>query len=81
MRDFRINLDETKREREIRICQEPARSDKDIYFDYELWVINGVVEVCGHPTSMSSFSKPCCNASIHLYGNSDIESARADFNS
>lgn len=51
-------------------------------FDYDLqvWIdANGVIPVCGHPASMSSAARPCCNASRHAYGNSTIEAARKDF--
>ena len=51
-------------------------------FDYDLqvWVgADGVIPVCGHPASMSSPARPCCNASSHAYGNSTIEAARKDF--
>jgi hypothetical protein len=51
-------------------------------FDYDLqvWIgADGVIPVCGHPSSMSSAARPCCNASIHAYGNSTIEAAREDF--
>lgn len=33
-------------------------------FDYDLqvWVVGGVVQICGHPESMRLGGKPCCNA-------------------
>ena len=36
---------------------------RDIRYDYDLqvWVINGVVEICGHPDSMRPDGMCCCN--------------------
>lgn len=33
-------------------------------FDYDLqaWVVNGVIQRCGHPQTMCSDGRPCCNA-------------------
>jgi len=33
-------------------------------FDYraQLWVVDGVVQRCGHPPSMRPGGEPCCNA-------------------
>ena len=49
-------------------------------YDFQVWIgADGVIPVCGHPASMSSPARPCCNASSHAYGNSTIEAARKDF--
>jgi hypothetical protein len=33
-------------------------------FDYDLqvWVVDGIVHPCGHPDTMRSPERPCCNA-------------------
>jgi hypothetical protein len=33
-------------------------------FDYELqvWVVNGIIQCCGHPDAMRSPKHSCCNA-------------------
>jgi hypothetical protein len=37
-------------------------------FDYQVqvWVVGGVVQRCGHPTSMRPAGGPCCNAYRHV---------------
>lgn len=47
----------------------------DTYFDYQLqvWVVDGIVQTCGHPESMRT-SHACCNA--NLYRNMKVEVAR-----
>jgi len=33
-------------------------------FDYDLqvWVVDGIIQPCGHPDTMRSPERPCCNA-------------------
>ena len=33
-------------------------------FDYRIqaWVVDGIIECCGHPASMRPAGVPCCNA-------------------
>lgn len=33
-------------------------------FDYDLqvWVVGGIVQKCGHPETLRSGGRPCCNA-------------------
>jgi hypothetical protein len=43
-------------------------------FDYELqvWVANGIIQGCGHPQTMRSDGRPCCNA-CRLAGQSILD--------
>jgi hypothetical protein len=43
-------------------------------FDYELqlWVVNGIIQHCGHPDTMRSAKNFCCNA-YRLAGRSIVD--------
>jgi hypothetical protein len=43
-------------------------------FDYELqvWVVNGIIQCCGHPNTMRSPKHSCCNA-YRLAGRSILD--------
>ncbi len=43
-------------------------------FDYELqvWVANGIIQSCGHPQTMRSDRRPCCNT-YRLAGQSILD--------
>jgi hypothetical protein len=47
-------------------------------FDYELqvWVANGIIQRCGHPQTMRSGGRPCCNA-YRLAGQSTLDIPKA----
>jgi hypothetical protein len=47
-------------------------------FDYELqvWVANGIIQRCGHPQTMRSDGRPCCNV-YRLAGQSILDAPNA----
>ena len=45
-------------------------------YDLQVWVIDGIVQDCGHPARMRHRG-PCCDA--HLYAGMDIQQAKRAF--